>query len=70
MNNLSDRKIVIALIFLVVGFIFIIRLFNVQVINNKYKIDSDQNVLREVIQYPFIKLIGNSSHGVLVLLQN
>jgi penicillin-binding protein 2 len=66
MNNLSDRKIVIALIFLVVGFIFIIRLFNVQVINNKYKIDSDQNVLREVIQYPARGLIYDRN-GVLLV---
>lgn len=66
MNNLSDRKIVIALIFLVVGFIFLIRLFNVQVINDKYKFDSDQNVLREVIQYPARGLIYDRNGKLLV----
>ncbi|HRP60492.1 MAG TPA: penicillin-binding protein 2, partial [Vicingus sp.] len=66
MNNLSDRKIVIAIIFLVVGFIFLIRLFNVQVINDKYKFDSDQNVLREVIQYPARGLIYDRN-GVLLV---
>lgn len=66
MNNLSDRKIVIAFIFLIVGLIFIIRLFNVQIINDKYKIDSDQNVLREVIQYPARGLIYDRN-GVLLV---
>lgn len=66
MNNLSDRKIVIAFIFLIVGSIFILRLFNVQIINDKYKIDSDQNVLREVIQYPARGLIYDRN-GVLLV---
>ena len=66
MNNLSDRKVVIALIFIVVGLIFIIRLFNVQIINDKYKIDSDQNVLREVIQHPARGLIYDRN-GILLV---
>lgn len=66
MNNLSDRKVVIALIFIVVGLIFIIRLFNVQIINDKYKIDSDQNVLREEIQHPARGLIYDRN-GVLLV---
>lgn len=66
MNNLSDRKVVIAFIFLIIGLIFILRLFYVQIINNKYKIDSDQNVLREVIQYPARGLIYDRN-GVLLV---
>lgn len=66
MNNLSDRKAVIGLIFIIVGLIFLIRLFNVQIINDKYKIDSDQNVLREVIQYPARGLIYDRN-GILLV---
>lgn len=66
MNNLSDRKAVIAFIFLIIGLIFIIRLFNVQIINDKYKIDSNQNALREVIQYPARGLIYDRN-GVLLV---
>lgn len=66
MNNLSDRKEVIGLIFIIVGLIFLIRLFNVQIINDKYKIDSDQNVLREVIQYPARGLIYDRN-GILLV---
>ena len=66
MNNLSDRKFIIAIIFLVVGFIFLIRLFNVQVINDKYKLDSDHNVLREIVQYPARGLIYDRNGNLLV----
>ena len=57
MNNLSSRKFIVGIIFLVIGLIFIVRLFNVQVLNDKYKLDSDNNVLREIVQYPARGLI-------------
>jgi len=66
MNNLSDRKFIIGIIFLIVGLIFIIRLFNVQVLNDKYKLDSDHNVLREIVQYPARGLIYDRNGNLLV----
>jgi penicillin-binding protein 2 len=66
MNNLSNRKFTIGLIFLVIGFIFLIRLFNVQVLNDKYKTDSDHNVLREIVQYPARGLIYDRNGLLLV----
>jgi len=66
MNNLSNRKFTIGLIFLVIGFIFLIRLFNVQVLNDKYKLDSDHNVLREIVQYPARGLIYDRNGLLLV----
>lgn len=66
MNNLSDRKFIIGLIFLIVGFIYLIRLFNVQVLNDKYKLDSDHNVLREIVQYPARGLIYDRQGRLLV----
>jgi len=64
--NLSNRKFIVGLIFLLIGFIFIIRLFNVQVLNDKYKLDSDNNVLREIIQYPARGLIYDRKGKLLV----
>ena len=48
----ESRKWVVAGIFLAIGVIFIIRLFNLQVIDEKYKISSDNNVLRYITLYP------------------
>lgn len=66
MNNLSNRKFTVGLIFLVIGFIFIIRLYNVQVYNDKYKSESDHNVLREIVQYPARGLIYDRNGLLLV----
>lgn len=64
--NLSNRKFIVGIIFLVIGFIFIIRLFSVQVLNDKYKLDSDNNVLREIIEYPARGLIYDRKGELLV----
>jgi len=46
------RKNIIILIILVIGSVFIIRLFFLQVIDKTYKLSSQNNVLRFVTQYP------------------
>lgn len=66
MNNLSNRKFIVGLIFLAVGVIFTIRLFNVQVLNDEYKANSEQNVLREIIQYPARGLVYDRNGELLV----
>ena len=64
--NLSSRKFIVGLIFLAVGLLFIIRLFNVQVLNDQYKSESDHNVLREVTEYPARGLIYDRKGELLV----
>ena len=64
--NLSNRKFIVGIIFLVIGLIFIIRLFNVQVLDDRYKSESDHNVLREVTQYPARGLIYDRNDELLV----
>ncbi|MCB9361334.1 MAG: penicillin-binding protein 2 [Flavobacteriales bacterium] len=66
MNNLSNRKFTIGLIFLIIGLIFLIRLFNVQVLNDRYRLDSKHNVLREIVQYPARGLIYDRNGLLLV----
>ncbi len=66
MIDLSNRKFIVGLIFLLIGLIYIIRLFNIQVLNDKYKLDSDNNVLREIIQYPARGLIYDRNGELLV----
>ncbi len=64
--NLSNRKFIVGAIFLLIGFVFILRLFNVQVLNDKYKLDSDHNVLRTLVQYPARGLIYDRNGKLLV----
>lgn len=66
MNNLSHRKFIVGAIFSIICLIFIIRLFNVQVVNNKYKLDSDNNVLRVITEYPARGLVYDRNGELLV----
>ena len=64
--NLSNRKFIVGAIFLLIGLVFIVRLFTVQVLNDEYKLDSDSNVLREIIQYPARGLVYDRNGELLV----
>ncbi|MGB0166163.1 MAG: hypothetical protein ACPF8V_04845, partial [Luteibaculum sp.] len=48
----SSRRAVLVVLFLVIGIIFIIRLFTLQVLDNDFKIQAANMSERRVIQYP------------------
>ena len=64
--NLSNRKFIVGIIFLVIGIIFIARLFSIQVLDDKYESESEHNVLREVVEYPARGLIYDRNGELLV----
>ena len=64
--NLVNRKFVVGGIFLAIGLLFIIRLFIVQVLTDRYRLASKKNVLREIIQYPARGLIYDRNGQLLV----
>lgn len=66
MNNLSNRSYVVAAIFTVVGIIFAIALFRLQVLDSNYKRIATNNVLRDVVQYPARGLIYDRNGKLLV----
>ena len=66
MNNPSNRQFIVGIIFLFIALIYSIRLFYVQVINVEYKLNSDNNVLREITQYPARGLIYDRNGDLLV----
>jgi len=62
----ESRKNVIAGVFILVGFIFIVRLFFVQIINDKYVLSAANNVLRYEVQYPARGLVYDRNGELLV----
>ena len=48
----ADRKIVIIITFVAVGFIYLLRLFYIQIIDRSYTLSANNNVLRYVTQFP------------------
>lgn len=54
------------MIFLLIGLVYILKLFNLQVINSTYKRTATKNVLREVVEYPSRGLIYDRNGKLLV----
>jgi penicillin-binding protein 2 len=65
-NIYSERKYVIYILFITVGVIFLIRLFYIQVIEDKYKLDANNNVLRYITDYPARGMVYDR-HGKLLV---
>lgn len=65
-SKFSSRKYVVLSIFIIIGIIFIVRLFFLQIIDNEYKLSADNNVLRYITQYPARGLIYDRNDELLV----
>ncbi len=63
--NFSKRKYVIISIFLVIGLVYIIRLFFVQVYEDKYILSAQNNVIRKQVIYPSRGLIYDRNGNIL-----
>ncbi|MFK5856881.1 MAG: penicillin-binding protein 2 [Bacteroidota bacterium] len=65
-KDYSSRKNIIIGIFILVALLFIIRLFYLQVIDNRYKLSAENIVLRKVREYPPRGLVFDRNGKLLV----
>jgi len=66
MNTYAGRKYIVAGIIILVGLIFVIRLFSLQVLDSSYKFSADSNSRRTKILYPARGLIYDRNGEILV----
>ena len=67
MNNITqDRRFIIYAIFIGVSFIYLVRLFYIQVIQDVYRLSANSNVLRYTIEYPARGLIYDRKGKLMV----
>jgi len=64
--NFEKRKYVIISIFLVIGLVYLLRLFYIQVYEDKYILSAQNNVVRKEVIYPSRGLIYDRNAKVLV----
>ncbi|OYT16068.1 MAG: penicillin-binding protein 2 [Bacteroidetes bacterium 4572_77] len=65
-NNYSDRKWMVIGIFLIIGFIFLVRLYYVQLVQEEYRLSADNNVIRQQTIYPSRGIMFDRNLKVLV----
>ena len=65
----EERKIVVQIIFILVGLAYVVRLFFLQVIEDKYKQEAEKNATRKIIEYPFRGLVYDRNQKLLVINQ-
>ncbi len=66
MSTFSSRKNLITGIFLAVGIVFMLRLFQIQVADSTYKRFANDNALRKIVQYPARGLVYDRNGELLV----
>jgi len=64
--QLGDRKIIIGGFFCLVALIYICRLFYIQLVDDKYKIDAQNNAFRYLTEYPVRGYIYDRNGKLLV----
>jgi penicillin-binding protein 2 len=66
MNQLGDRKYVVIGIFVLVGLIYIGRLFYIQVVDDSYKLDARNQAFRYAVEFPIRGYIYDRNGKLLV----
>jgi penicillin-binding protein 2 len=65
-DSFAVRKYIISILIVIVGLIYVIRLFVIQVVDPTYKLSASNNVIRYVTQYPARGLIYDRNGKLLV----
>ena len=63
---LENRRYIIMGLFLFIGIVFVVKLFNLQVADESYKFKAERNAIQRVVQYPFRGLILDRNNELLV----
>lgn len=66
MNYYDNRRYVFIVFAIIVGLIFIVRLFSLQVVNTKYKISAENNSQSHIVVYPSRGLIYDRNGELMV----
>lgn len=61
-----NRSFIIQIVIVLVGLIFSIRLFSIQVINDEYKLAAENNIVQKIVDYPYRGLVYDRDDELLV----
>ncbi len=64
---MDNRKIYIRAFVVLVSLVFLIKLFNIQVVSKSYKLAAENNIVQRIVEYPYRGLIYDRNHKFLVV---
>ncbi len=64
---METRKIYIRAFVICVAILFLVKLFNIQVVSQSYKLAAENNIVQRIIEYPYRGLIYDRNHQLLVV---
>ena len=64
----DNRRYIIQGIFVLIGLVFLIKLFALQVLDKDYTAKAERNIIQPIVQYPFRGLIYDRNKELLVSL--
>ncbi len=67
---MKTKRIVISFIFIATAFIFIVKLFYIQVIDDTYKLSAENNTLRHVTVYPSRGIVFDRNRKIIIANQS
>lgn len=62
----ESRRYVIQAAFILVGLVFLIKLFALQVVDDTYRIKAERNIVQRIVEYPFRGLIYDRNENLIV----
>lgn len=62
----DNRKYIIQFVFLLVGLIFLIKLFFIQVLDKTYQLAAENNIIQRIVEYPYRGLIYDRNGKIIV----
>ena len=63
---LESRRYVIQAVFMVVGLVFLIKLFALQVLDKTYQMKAERNIIQTITEYPFRGLMKDRNQNLIV----
>ncbi|HLF34542.1 MAG TPA: penicillin-binding transpeptidase domain-containing protein [Cyclobacteriaceae bacterium] len=64
---MENRKFFIRTFVILIGILFLVKLFNIQVISKSYKLAAENNIVQRIIEYPYRGLIYDRNRQLLVV---
>ena len=62
----DNKKYIVQFVFILVAFIFLVKLFHLQVIDSKYKLAAKDNTVRRIPIYPYRGVIFDRNNKIIV----